>query len=307
MVAVGVDLGAVEFGGLEVQGVAFLGDGGAAFGQLGAQGVDALAFLHAQSAEVGEGDGAAGERGEDDGGHDAVAEVDSARDLGGHGDEARELGVDLPAGDGPVGDLDGFAKDIDAPEEAAAGGVGLDGERAAAVGEGGHHFLRHVHVGGLVELGAGEIDDPLAAGGNLQQRGSELRAFADADGAAGLARAAAMEDGGQAVVGGVDAVAEAAQGAEEFLLRPLVHAIDAMQPDGAVAQADHRGEEARSGACIAHEEVQWRVGGTGVGNASGEALDGDDAVAGLGGVRGDVDLKAQRAQSVDHETRVLAP
>ena len=54
MVVVGFDLRAVEFGGINRQRIAFLDDLRAALGQLGAQGDDALAFLDAQAAEVGE-------------------------------------------------------------------------------------------------------------------------------------------------------------------------------------------------------------------------------------------------------------
>ena len=94
--------------------------------------MDALAFLHTKPADVGKGDCPAGEGGEDDGGHDAVTQIDCARDFGGHRYEARKLCIDLPAGDRPVGDLDGFAKDIDAPKEAATGSVGFDGDPPSA-------------------------------------------------------------------------------------------------------------------------------------------------------------------------------
>ena len=60
------------------EGVAGFGDEGAAFGEFGAEGEDAFAFLDAETAEVGEAERVGGERSERDSGHDAVGEVRGA-------------------------------------------------------------------------------------------------------------------------------------------------------------------------------------------------------------------------------------
>lgn len=61
------------------EGVAGFGDEGPAFGEFGAEGEDAFAFLDAETAEVGEAERVRGERSERDGGHDAIGEVRGAR------------------------------------------------------------------------------------------------------------------------------------------------------------------------------------------------------------------------------------
>ena len=69
---------AVERAWSDGEGVAGFGDERAAFGELGAEGEDAFAFLDAETAEVGEAERVRGERSERDGGHDAIGEVRGA-------------------------------------------------------------------------------------------------------------------------------------------------------------------------------------------------------------------------------------
>ena len=116
-----------------------------------------------------------------------------------------------------------------------------------------------------------------------------------------------MEDGGQLVGSGVNAVAEFAQGLEERGLGTFVHPGNAAEAEAALAEADHGGKKARGGAGIADEEFKRFVRRAGVWNAPAESVDGDGAVAVFGRVGLDLHLETQMGQAFRHDLRVLAP
>ena len=180
---------AVERAGGDGEGVAGFGDEGSAFGEFGAEGEDAFAFLDAETAEVGEFDRVRGERSERDGGHDAVGEVRVARVCGAEGGiepEGFKGSVGLHAGAWRGGDGDGGSggseERLSAPEVAGAGGVGFDLIGAALPWEVEDHASGHVDVGEFVGVGAGDLDEPAGGFGGEDESGGELGAGGDGDG-----------------------------------------------------------------------------------------------------------------------------
>src|SRR5687768_11809216 len=222
MIIVRVDLGPVQGGGIDTQGVALLFDARAAFGEFGFEGVNAFAFLETQAFEVGEQDGLDGKWSDDNGGHDAVAKVAATGDFWRQGKQLGEPFVNLPAGGGPMRD-----GKTGRPEIAAAGGVGFNAKSATTARKVRDEFGGHGNVRRLLGILASDFDFPSADPGTYQQGGGELGTVLDADAGFADARAGAMDEGGEFVVGGFDLVAELAQGVEERGLGTFVHAGNA--------------------------------------------------------------------------------
>ena len=199
------------------------------------------------------------------------------------------------------------------PEIAPARRVRLDLELTALGREDLHQFPRHVHVGRLVLVRAGDFHLPATHASRQQQCRGELRAFHDADAAIsdfGFRIFDFTEDArGQLVVSALalHAVAQLAQRGEERGLRALVHPGHTAEAIHAVAEADHRREEARRRARVADEEFQRLRCRARTRETSTEAVHGDGAVAELGRVHLHVHGEAQHAEAVGHHLRVLAP
>lgn len=205
------------------------------------------------------------------------------------------------------GRLETCATDVGGEEVAAAGAVGFDLESAAVFGESVEHFFGERDVGDFLWVLAGDIDLPAGGFGAEEEGGGELGALLDADGATTGAGARAVDDGGKAVVGRIDAVTEFAQGVEEGGLGALAHARDAGKLIYIPSEADEGGEEAGGGAGVADEEFEGGGCGVTLWYFAAEAANGDGAVAGFAGIGGDMDLEAEFLEAIGHDLGVFAP
>ena len=116
-----------------------------------------------------------------------------------------------------------------------------------------------------------------------------------------------MDERGQFVVRGIDAVAKLAQRLEQGGLRTFVHARHAVQPIHAFTETDHCREEARCRARVADEEFERPSFTATARNLATLAIDGDGAVAAFVRVLLHVDHEAELLKAVHHHLRVLAP
>ena len=116
-----------------------------------------------------------------------------------------------------------------------------------------------------------------------------------------------MDEGWEVIPGGVDLVAEGAEGVEEGGLGAFVHAGDAADAVGAGAETDEGGEEAGGGAGVFDVEFEGSVWGAAFGDDAAEAGDGERAVGGFERVGGDGDCEAEAAEAIGHGDGVFAP
>ena len=105
-------------------------------------------------------------------------------------------------------------------------------------------FRRHQHVGGFLGVFPIDPDLPSANPAAQEQRGGELRTLLDGDPAFACFGAGTMDEGGQLVIRGVNAVAEGAQGLEQRGLRSHMHSRRAAESVNALAKTQHGRQEA---------------------------------------------------------------
>ena len=105
----------------------------------------------------------------------------------------------------------------------------------------------------------------------------------------------------------VNRVAEILQGQKQSALRPFMHSRDSMQPVNALSQADHRGQ--KSGSCprIAHKQIERLLRRATPRDAPAQPVNRQRAIAGLEGIRGDIDHESELLQTLHHDLGVLAP